>query len=98
MTLGTSPTFICKDREAVAFAVTIKLDSSSSQDAMFDVKTCRKGHCMAILDAKKFGVKEGKQGFVETRPGRIKVGRYFAFCTRQAPGAFEAGRPFGLEG
>lgn len=56
----------------VPFAVTIKLDSNP-QVEKFDVKTCKKGHTMAILDAKKYGVKEGKQGFVETIPGKIKV-------------------------
>jgi hypothetical protein len=72
MTLGTNPTFICKDRNMVPFAVTIKLSSGSAAE-MFDVKICKKGYTMAIQQAKKYGVKEGKQGFVETTPGNIKV-------------------------
>jgi hypothetical protein len=39
----------------------------------FAVKTCKKGHTMAIRGAKKYGVKDGKQGFIETTPGEIKV-------------------------
>ena len=72
MTLATNPTFVCKDRDIVPFAVTIKLDSNP-QGERFDVKACKKGHTMAILDAKKYGVKEGKQGFIETTPGKIKA-------------------------
>ena len=72
MTLGTNPTFICKDRDTVPFAVTIKLRSASPAEA-FDVKICKKGYTMTIRHAKKFGVKEGKQGFIETSPEKIKV-------------------------
>lgn len=72
MTLGTNPTFICKDRDMGPFAVTIKLGLSSPGET-FDVKACKKSYTMAIHEAKKYGVKEGKQGFVETIPGRIKA-------------------------
>jgi hypothetical protein len=71
MTLGANPTFICKDRDTAPFAVMIKLDSASKEG--FDVKAYKKGHTMAIRDAKKYGVKEGKQGFVETTTEKIKV-------------------------
>jgi hypothetical protein len=69
MTLGTNPTFVCKDRDNSPFAVTIKLGSGEN----FDAKACRKGYMMAIRGARKFGVKEGKQGFVETSVGMITV-------------------------
>jgi hypothetical protein len=81
MTLGTNPTFICKDRDMVPFAVTIKLNSSFKTE-IFDAKTCKKGYTMAIREARKYGVKEGKQGFIETIPGKIKVSRAGAFLLR----------------
>ena len=71
MTMGINPTFICKDCELSPFAVMIKLNASV--EGFFDVKACKKGYTMAILNAKKYGVKEGKQGFVETTPEEIQV-------------------------
>lgn len=72
----------------VPFAVTIKLDSSAKGEK-FDVKACKKGYTMAIRDAKKYGVKEGKQGFIETTVEGIKVsasGKIFHFGERDCCG------------
>lgn len=87
MTLGINPTFICKDRDMVPFAVTIKLDATA-KGGNFDVKSCKKGYTMAIRDAKKYGAKEGKQGFIETTMDKIKVSRPGDFLLTLSNGWF----------
>jgi hypothetical protein len=87
MTFGTNPTYICKDRDVVPFAVTIKLNSSAKEEP-FDVKSCKKGYTLVISDAKKYGVRDGKQGFVETAPEETRVCKmgptlYFYDCCRE---------------
>lgn len=68
MTLGANPTFVCKDRSGSSFAVTIKVAGGG-----FDVKGCKKGYTIVIPDARRFGVKDGKQGFVEVAAAKVKV-------------------------
>jgi hypothetical protein len=77
-----TPTFICRDRDGISFAVTIKLPPG---DESFDVKPFKKGLVVVVRGARRSGVREenaevgqkAKQGFVEV--GREVVGVSFLF-------------------
>jgi hypothetical protein len=63
MTLGANPTFICKDRSSVSFAVTIQLPEK--EEGKFPhLKGFKKGYTIVVKGARRFGVKDGKQGSV----------------------------------
>jgi hypothetical protein len=72
MTLGANPTFICKDRSGVSFAVTIQLPEK--EEGKFPhVKGFKKGYTIVVKDAKRFGVKDGKQGSVRVGVESVEV-------------------------
>lgn len=76
-TLSTSPTYICKDSKRNLFAVTVKLPANEVRDNIrgggFDVTAWKRGWCLAILDAKKSGVDNGKQGFILVKKADVMV-------------------------
>jgi hypothetical protein len=76
MTLGANPTFICKDRSGISFAVRILLPEKK-EGKFPHVKGFKKGYTIVVKDARRFGVKDGKQGSV--RMGMESVEVYFLF-------------------
>lgn len=61
MTLSTTPTYICKDRDQREFAIKFVPGGG----AKLDTKVMRKEHTIVVKNAKRSGVKDGKQGFVQ---------------------------------
>lgn len=78
MTLSTSPTFICKDPSNAPFALTLRLPPSTVKEGVrgggYDVGGFKKGFTFVVPRARRSGVSEGKQGFVEVPVGDVKVG------------------------
>jgi hypothetical protein len=73
MTLSTVPTFICKDRDSVSFALKVVLPAGSSIES-FDYKRFKKGFTVAVNNPRRSGVVGGKQGFIEARLSDVEVG------------------------
>ncbi len=77
MTVSTSPTFICKDPSDTPFALTLRLPASSIKEGVrgggYDVKGFKKGFSVVVPGARRSGVKDGKQGFVEIPVQSVKV-------------------------
>jgi hypothetical protein len=72
MTLGANPTFICKDRSGVSFAVTIQLPEK--EEGKFPhLKGFKKGYTIIVKGARRFGVKDGKQGSVRVGVEGVEV-------------------------
>jgi hypothetical protein len=72
MTLGANPTFICKDRSGVSYAVTIQLPEK--EEGKFPHLTgFKKGYTIVVKDARRFGVKDGKQGSVRVGMEGVEV-------------------------
>lgn len=69
MTFSETPTFICKDRENVSFALKIFLGGPESG---FDVKKMKKGLSVIVRGAERT-VKDGKQGFVGVLGNELEV-------------------------
>jgi hypothetical protein len=78
MTLSTSPTFICKDPSNTPFALTLRIPAAlvkqGVQGGGYDVSAFKKGFTVVVPGARRSGVSEGKQGFVEIPVGQVKVG------------------------
>ena len=68
MTFSDTPTFICKDRENVAFALKLHVTGSSS-----DVSRLKKGVTVVVKGAERSGVADGKQGFVGALVDEVQV-------------------------
>ncbi|KAF8864528.1 hypothetical protein BDZ45DRAFT_613580 [Acephala macrosclerotiorum] len=70
MTLGSNPTFICKDRSGASFALTLKLPRHMQKEDVrgggLDFKAYKKGWTIVVKRPARSGVKDGKQGFVES--------------------------------
>ena len=77
MTLSTNPTFVCKDQSNSSFALTIKLVDHGSAAPKFEVKGFKKGYTILIRGAKRYGVREGKQGFVNAVMEDVKVSFFY---------------------
>lgn len=77
MTLSTSPTFICKDPSNIPFALTLRIPASQVKQGVqgggYDVSALKKGFTVVVPKARRSGVSEGKQGFVEVPIGEVKV-------------------------
>jgi hypothetical protein len=73
MTLSTNPTYVCKDKSGSSFAVTLKPADDGTGVPSFEVKGFKKGHTIVIRRAKRYGVKEGKQGFINAGMEDVKV-------------------------
>jgi hypothetical protein len=77
MTLSTSPTFICKDPSGSPFALTLRIPAAlvkaGVQGGGYDVSGFKKGFAVVVPAARRSGVSEGKQGFVEIPVGEVKV-------------------------
>ncbi len=77
MTLSTSPTFICKDPSNTPFALTLRIPASQVKQGVqgggYDVSAFKKGLTIVVPNARRRGVSEGKQGFVEVPIGEVKV-------------------------
>jgi hypothetical protein len=77
MTLSTSPTFICKDTSNTPFALTLRIPAAQVKQGVqgggYDVSAFKKGFTVVVPDARRSGVGEGKQGFVEVPVGEVKV-------------------------
>jgi hypothetical protein len=77
MTLSTSPTFICKDPSGSPFALTLRIPAAlvkaGVQGGGYDVSGFKKGFAVVVPGARRSGVSEGKQGFVEVPVGEVKV-------------------------
>lgn len=77
MTISTSPTFICKDFTGQSFAVTVRLSPDEVKPEIrgggYDVKGWKKGYSVVLRDAKRSGVSDGKQGFVEVKKEDVNV-------------------------
>jgi hypothetical protein len=79
MTLGANPTFICKDRSGVFFAVTIQL--LDKEEGKFPhVKGFKKGYTIVVKGARRFGIKDGKQGSVRVGVEDVEVCLSFPCC------------------
>jgi hypothetical protein len=78
MTLSSTPTFICKDRDSVSFAVKIVLPQGMGLE-QFEYKRFKKGFTIVVRDARKGGVVGGKQGFIESSLDNIEVCIFFSF-------------------
>ncbi|TQS36616.1 hypothetical protein Golomagni_02929 [Golovinomyces magnicellulatus] len=76
-TLSTSPTYICKDRNGQQFAVTVRLPPAEIKSDLrgggFDVTAWKRGWCLAIPNAKRHGVENGKQGYIVAEKENIMV-------------------------
>jgi hypothetical protein len=82
MTLGANPTFICKDRSGVSFAVTIQLPEE--EEGKFPhVKGFKKGYTIVIKEARRFGVKDGKQGSVRVGVEDVEVCPSYPCCLNE---------------
>ena len=79
MTLGANPTFVCRDRSGISFAVTIQLSEKGGEEGKFDVKGFKKGYTIVVKGARKFGVRDGKQGSVKTGRDEVEV-CFSCFC------------------
>lgn len=64
MTLSTTPTYICKDRNKAEFAIKFV----PRQGDKLDTTLLKKGHTIVVKNARRSGVKDGKQGYIEV-PG-----------------------------
>jgi hypothetical protein len=77
MTLSTSPTFICKDPSGSPFALTLRIPAALVKAGVrgggYDVSGFKKGFAVVVSGARRSGVGEGKQGFVEIPVGEVKV-------------------------
>jgi hypothetical protein len=77
MTLSTSPTFICKDPSGTPFALTLRIPAAlvkaGVQGGGYNVSGFKKGFTFVVPNARRSGVSEGKQGFVEIPVGGVKV-------------------------
>jgi hypothetical protein len=77
MTLSTSPTFICKDLSGSPFALTLRIPASLVKEEVqgggYDVSSFKKGFTFVVPGARRSGVSEGKQGFVEIPAEEVKV-------------------------
>jgi hypothetical protein len=77
MTLSTSPTFICNDPSNTPFALTLRIPASQVKQGVqgggYDVSAFKKGFTVVVPNARRSGVGEGKQGFVEVPVGEVKV-------------------------
>jgi hypothetical protein len=77
MTISTSPTFICKDPSDSPFALTLRIPAASVKEGVrgggYDVRAFKKGFAVVVPEARRSGVKDGKQGFVEVGVGDVKV-------------------------
>ena len=77
MTLSTSPTFICKDPSGAPFALTLRIPAAlvkaGVQGGGYDVSGFKKGFTFVVPNAKRSGMSEGKQGFVEIPVDEVKV-------------------------
>ena len=76
MTLSTNPTYVCKDKSGASFAVSIKLADVGSAVPKFEVKGFKKGYTIVVRGAKRYGVREGKQGFVNAVAEDIMVSSF----------------------
>lgn len=78
MTLGSNPTFICKDRSGASFALTLKLPRHMQKEDVrgggLDFKAYKKGWTVVVRCPARSGVKDGKQGFVEAEVEESLVG------------------------
>jgi hypothetical protein len=72
MTLGANPTFICKDRSGTSFAVSIQL-SGKGEGKFPHMKGFKKGYTIVVRGARRFGVKDGKQGSVRVGVEGVEV-------------------------
>lgn len=76
-TLSTSPTYICKDRNGQQFAVTVRIPPAEIKSDLrgggFDVTAWKRGWCLAIPNAKRHGVENGKQGYIVAEKKNIMV-------------------------
>ncbi|KAG9243100.1 hypothetical protein BJ878DRAFT_463050 [Calycina marina] len=68
MSFSDVPTFICKDRENVAFALKVHVTGGK-----FDIKALKKGITVIVKGAERGGVVDRKQGFVGALAEEIKV-------------------------
>ena len=74
MTFSHTPTIICKDRTNASFALKLDLDvrTEEGQKAFSGMKL-KKGTAIVVKDAKRNGVREGKQGFIQVGVDGLKV-------------------------
>ena len=68
MTFSDTPTFICKDRENVSFALKLHVTGSNS-----DVSQLKKGVTVVVKGAERSGVVDGKQGYVGALAEEVQV-------------------------
>ena len=68
MTFSDTPTFICKDRENVTFALKLHATGGNS-----DISRLKKGVTVVVKGAERSGVVDGKQGFVGALVEEIQV-------------------------
>jgi len=74
MTFTNIPTFICKDREDVTFALKFHVPRDGKDlglEVKEVIKKLKKGVSVVVPGASRGGVKDGKQGFIEVRPEEI---------------------------
>jgi len=64
MTLSITPTYICKDRNKAEFAIKFV----PLRGDKLDTTLLKKGHTIVVKNARRSGVKDGKQGYIEV-PG-----------------------------
>lgn len=74
MTFSHTPTIICKDRTNASFALKLDLDvrTEAGKKAFSEMKL-KKGTTIVVRDAKRNGVREGKQGYVQVGVDGLEV-------------------------
>jgi hypothetical protein len=72
MTLSSTPTFICKDRDLDSFALKISL-SHGMKIEDFEHQKFKKGFTVVVKNARRGGVVNGKQGYIETKLEDVQV-------------------------
>jgi len=69
MTLSTTPTYICKDRNKAEFAIKFV----PRMGDILDTTLLKKGHTIVVKNAGRSGVKDGKQGYIEVPGNKFDV-------------------------
>lgn len=72
MTLSDTPTFICKDRDSTTFALKIILPKNLGIER-FEYQKFKKGLTVVVKNARRGGVVDGRQGYIETGLENVQV-------------------------
>jgi len=74
MTFSHTPTIICKDPTNASFALKLDLDvrTEAGKKAFSEMKL-KKGTTIVVRDAKRNGVREGKQGYIQVGVDGLEV-------------------------